>query len=313
MTGKGKTAVVYGGSSNEREVSLHSGEAVALALKSKGYDVALLDFADSDFISKITEFKPESAFLALHGAGGEDGIVQGILEYLHIPYIGSGIMSSALSMNKDASKRFYAEAGLSVPESALVTSADSADFENIFESFGGSVVVKAVDEGSARNVYICENKPDFLQAAGKLAEKNAPFLIEKFVPGREVTVGILDDGEKITALPIIEIIPKNKFYDYESKYDQGGAVHVCPAQLSDETARKCKDYAVAAHKALGCDGVSRSDFIIDSDGEPWILETNTLPGLTSTSLLPDAARAAGMSFADLCETILKTASLKSNL
>lgn len=313
MTSKSRTAVVYGGSSNEREVSLHSGEAVALALKSKGYDVVLLDFADADFINKITELKPEAAFLALHGAGGEDGIVQGLLEYLRIPYTGSGVMSSALSMNKDSSKRFYAEAGLFVPESALVTSANSDDFESIFESFGGSVVVKAVDEGSARDVYICDNLPDFMQAASKLAQKSAPFLIEKFVSGREVTVGVLDDGENITALPVIEIIPKNKFYDYESKYDQGGAVHVCPAQLPDEVTKKCLDHAVAAHKALGCDGVSRTDFIIDSDGEPWILETNTLPGMTSTSLLPDAAKAVGMSFADLCEMILKTASLKSNL
>ena len=133
MTSKSRTAVVYGGSSNEREVSLHSGEAVALALKSKGYDVVLLDFADADFIKKITELKPEAAFLALHGAGGEDGIVQGLLEYLRIPYTGSGVMSSALSMNKDSSKRFYAEAGLSVPESALVTSANSDDFERALE------------------------------------------------------------------------------------------------------------------------------------------------------------------------------------
>lgn len=304
-----KIAILCGGSSNERGISIKSGTAVFRALNEKGYETKLIDPADEAFMEKIRQFKPKVAFLAMHGRGGEDGVLQGVLEYLGIPYTGSGVLASAAAMDKRISKLFYREVGINVPESMVIDDYNEDRLVQLFAAFSGKVVAKAADEGSARNVFVCGNEAELLVAAKALFENHDSFLLERFVFGRELTVAVVEQSGVARALPVIEIVPKNSFYDFESKYSIGGAEHICPAFLDEDIANRCKNAAVQAHMALGCSGVSRSDFILDSNGTPWILETNTLPGMTETSLLPDAGRADGISFVDLCEIIAHSASL----
>jgi len=299
-----RIAVLYGGTSGEREVSLVSGSIVADTLAAEGLEVERIDTGKPDFFERLVTFQPDIAFIALHGKGGEDGSIQGLLELLDIPYTGSGVLASALAMDKARSKVFYLAEGLNVPPSNNVDRDAPYSISALCEQIGLPCVVKPVREGSSLGVYIVHTADELepaIEAAFKCSEN---LLVERFVAGMEVTVAVLGNNDA-SALPLIEIIPHAAFYDYEAKYADGGSEHVCPARLSAELTALCQEHAVLAHKALGCRGVSRTDFIIDVDDVPWVIETNTIPGMTGTSLLPHAAEETGMSLGELYRKLIE--------
>lgn len=295
-------ALLAGGHSGEREVSLASGKSVAEALQTAGFKVTSLDPSIKKDLITLVEQPFDVAFLALHGKGGEDGTIQGFLETVGIPYTGSGVWSSATAVNKITSKLFYRSAGIPTPQSLVIKSADM-DVAEIIDAVGEHCVVKAATEGSALGVYICQGKEEIAEALRKVFTVDSSAFVETFVAGGEFTVGVLGDDDP-QALPVIKIVPSHDFYDYESKYAAGGSQHICPAPLSDEDTKTAQELALAAHKVLQCVGVSRTDLLQDAEGKFWVLETNTLPGMTSTSLLPDAARVVGVSFPELCSKMI---------
>ncbi|BAK45955.1 D-alanine--D-alanine ligase [Eggerthella sp. YY7918] len=301
-----RVALLAGGTSGEREVSLASGEGAQAALKEAGFEVCMLDPANKEDLKRLIDEPFDVAFLCLHGKCGEDGTVQGFLEVVGIPYIGSGVWSSALAMDKVKAKLFYERANLPTPPSVTVIAGDMIDGDNIVAALGERCVVKPATEGSALGVFIVEGPHDVEEAISKALEIDNEVVVERFIKGTELTVAVLGD-DVLEALPVIEIVPSNDFYDYESKYAPGGSKHICPAPLSEKMTERVQDLAVCAHRALSCRGVSRSDLILEDDGSCWILETNTIPGMTGTSLLPDAARAAGISFPELCTRLIKMA------
>lgn len=293
-----KVALLSGGKSGEREISILSGKSVEEALKTAGFQVTSLDPSVKADLMTLVSDEFDVAFLALHGKGGEDGTIQGFLETVGIPYTGSGVWSSATAVNKIISKSFYNEAGIPTPQSIIIT-ADTASAEEVAKAVGLPCVVKAATEGSALGVYICNDLEEIESAIKKVFSIDSSAFVETYVAGEEFTVGVLGQDDP-QPLPVIKIIPSHEFYDFESKYAKGGSQHICPAPLSEEDTKKAQELALAAHKVLKCEGVSRSDLIQDSEGKFWVLETNTLPGMTSTSLLPDAAKVIGMDFVELC-------------
>lgn len=301
-----RVALLAGGKSGEREISLASGEGASQALKEAGFNVTVLDPAEKEDLKRLIDEPFDVAFLCLHGKLGEDGTVQGFLEVIGLPYIGSGVWASALAMDKAKAKLYYQQHDIPTPPSVTVRAGDSVDARQVIAFLGDHCVVKPGTEGSALGVFIVEGEQAILDAVEKALEIDDEVLIERYVKGTELTVAVIG-GDDLQALPIIEIVPKSDFYDFESKYAPGGSQHICPAPLSDETTNMVQKLAIEAHKALGCDGVSRSDFILEEDGSCWILETNTIPGMTGTSLLPDAGRAAGISFPDLCTKLVQYA------
>ncbi len=302
-----KIAVLMGGLSAERDVSLKSGLAVHQALLRMGYDSTAIDVRN-ELASMLREDKIEVAFIALHGRYGEDGCVQGVLELMQIPYTGSGVLASALAMHKLYSKQVFAAAGLTITPYVAVHKGETCDTGDL--PFGLPVVVKPVQEGSSVGISIVK-QPDALQAALDDAFKYDDLvLVEQYVKGQEVQVGILDNQ----AIGAIEIVPKNEFYDFEAKYSDGMAEHHFPARLSPELYGKVQKLGAKAHQALGCDGYSRVDFLVTESGECYLLEVNTLPGMTALSLLPEIAqKGAGLSFDHLVERILSSAALKVQL
>ncbi|WP_172623447.1 D-alanine--D-alanine ligase family protein [Arabiibacter massiliensis] len=300
---KCRIALLAGGKSGERAVSLASGEGAREALEEAGFDVVSLDPACKEDLKTLIDGPFDVAFLCLHGKYGEDGTVQGLLETIGLPYIGSGVWASALAMDKVKSKLYYERDGIPTPPSVTLRVGDSHDVDEIVEKLGEHCVVKPATEGSALGVYIVEGADEVAAAIGKVFEIDREALIERYIKGTELTVAVIGN-EELEALPIIEIVPKSEFYDYESKYAPGGSQHICPAPLPDETTRLVQDLAIRAHRALSCRGVSRTDLILEEDGSCWVLETNTIPGMTGTSLLPDAARAAGISFPELCTRLV---------
>lgn len=298
-----RVALLTGGKSGEREVSLASGKGAREALEGAGFTVTSLDPAEKEDLKRLIDGPFDVAFLCLHGKWGEDGTVQGFLETIGLPYIGSGVWSSALAMDKVKSKLYYERDGIPTPPSVSLEAGDSYDVDEIVAKLGEHCVVKPGTEGSALGVFIVEGAEAVAEAIEKAFAIDSEILIERYIKGKELTVAVIGNDE-VEALPIIEIVPKSEFYDYESKYAPGGSQHLCPAPLSEETTRMVQDLAVRAHRALSCKGVSRSDFILEDDGRCWTLETNTIPGMTGTSLLPDAARAAGISFPELCTRLI---------
>lgn len=299
-----RIAVLKGGWSPEREVSLNSGAAAAEALGEAGYDAVEID-ATRDLARQLAEAKPDAVFNALHGQWGEDGCVQGLLEVLELPYTHSGVMASALAMDKQRAKAVFEDANIPSPPGKIVTRAEAA---------GGHVmtapyVVKPNAQGSSVGVYIVregDNRPPSEIASEEWALGD-DVLVEKFIPGRELTVAVM--GEH--ALCVTEITTALAFYDYEAKYAAGGSTHVLPADVPKEIAARCLDLALRAHRALGCRGLSRADFRYDpnADGEQlFCLEVNTQPGLTSTSLAPEQAAYLGVTFPELCTWITEDAS-----
>ena len=304
-----KILVLMGGESEEREVSLRSGQAVLQALKVKGYTAIPLDFT-RDSLHKVMEIKPDAVFIALHGKKGEDGTVQGFLDLLGIPYTGSGVAASAICMNKILCKKIFAYEQIPTPDFFVLgrefLTEEKDDMDLLIDTIGLPMVIKAAGQGSSIGTYIVSDRTAAIEAIKNAREFDNEILAEKFIAGTEITVSILGN-EKTQVLPLIEITSVNEFYDYQSKYTPGMCAHIIPARVdaaaSDEIAR----IASRAYKALNCRGFARVDLMIDGEGNPYVLEINTVPGMTEMSLVPDAARAAGMDFAQLVDHIVKLA------
>ena len=296
-----RVAVAYGGESAEREVSINSGKMAAAALKEKGYNVTEFDPSEmllgkGDVSSLIGPNRPDIVFIALHGTGAEDGRIQGFLDLLHIPFIGSGIEASAVAMNKDACKRMLQEAGLPVPKGIVITKADSTPNVSL------PCVVKPNAQGSTIGLSFVHEPEQLEPAIAKALKYDNAALVEEFIEGVEISVPVVGDE----ALPVVEICPKSGAYDYLSKYTVGATVEIVPARISQADTELAQKFAVEAHRLVGAHDLSRTDMIVSPDGIK-ILEINTLPGLTSTSLLPNSAAAVGISYGDLCERILRNA------
>ena len=294
-----RVAVLMGGASSEREVSLSSGRSCAAALREAGYEVTEVD-AGPDLACVLSDLKPDAVFNALHGRWGEDGCVQGLLEWLRLPYTHSGVLASSLAMDKARAKEVYAAAGLPTVQSVLAEAAEVRTRHVLPPPY----VVKPNNEGSSVGVYIVHeaaNAPPQLSPA-----MPATVMVETYAPGRELTVTVMGDR----ALAVTDIVTDG-WYDYDAKYTPGGSRHVVPAALPDEITRACLDYATRAHRALGCRGISRTDLRWDETrglAGLVLLETNTQPGMTPTSLSPEQARHCGLSFAEFCAWIVEDAS-----
>lgn len=301
-----RIAVLMGGRSAEREVSLNTGEQVATALGSLGHDVETIDTAEPDFIARLQDGAFDVAFICLHGRFGEDGTVQGLLELIGIPYVGSGVLSSALAMDKVMSKHFFSLAEIPTPEYVVLHAGEPYDIEGVVRAVGPKSVVKPANEGSAIGVSIVHAPAELPSAIEEAFAYDRHVLVERFIAGVEVTVGVLGN-EELIALPTLEIVPEHEFYDYESKYVPGMSRHIIPARVSEAEAEECQRVSLEAHRVLGCRGMSRADTIVAEDGTVYLLEVNTIPGMTSTSLLPDAARAAGIEFPQLCDRLVTLA------
>lgn len=299
-------ALLAGGSSGEREVSLKSGEGARTALEKAGFKVQMLDPANKDDLVTLMGGGFDVAFLTLHGRKGEDGAIQGLLEMIDLPYTGSGVLASGLAMDKSKAKVFFELAGIPVAPSVTVYGHEGYDIDAIIDELGPHCVIKPANEGSSLGVEIVDDAADLAAAIDRALTFDDTVLVEQFKAGIEVTAGVLGN-EDPEPLPLVQMIAKNDFYDFESKYAPGGSEHVCPAPVSDDITAMIQDYACRAHKALGCRGVSRTDFIIDDQGGCIILETNTIPGMTATSLLPDAAGVAGIPFPELCTRLVECA------
>ncbi len=297
-----KIGVLLGGLSSEREVSLASGNAVLKALRERGYDAVAID-VQRDVAERLRAGRIEVAFNGLHGKYGEDGAIQGLLELLGIPYTGSGVLASAMGMNKIVSKTLFRAQGLRVGEFHVIERGDRRALEAAAGATGLPLVVKPSCEGSSVGITIVRNSGELAAAAELAFSYDREILVEQHLSGMEVQVGVLGGR----ALGAIEIVPKDSFYSYKAKYEPGGSEHFFPARIPEEVCRRTLDAGLAAHRALGCRGYSRVDFIVDRDGAPFILEVNTLPGMTATSLLPEIAQGAGLSFPDLVEEILRLA------
>ncbi|ADO74016.1 D-alanine--D-alanine ligase [Stigmatella aurantiaca] len=302
-----RVGVLLGGLSSERDVSLRTGAAVAKALRSLGYDVVEIDVG-KDVAARLTAEKVDVAWLALHGRYGEDGSIQGLLESLFIPYTGSGVLASAVGMDKVYAKWIFTTHGIPTPPYKTFKDATSAREAADTLPFSYPVVVKPSREGSSVGVHVCKTKEAYLAAVEDAARYAGTLLVEQFIPGREVQGAVLDDE----ALGVIEVVVAREFYDHTAKYTSGsGTKYLFPAPLPADQYERVNAVCLAAHRALGCQGASRSDVIITEGGDVFVLETNTLPGMTETSLLPKIAAGRGIDFPALCERILQGASLKA--
>jgi D-alanine-D-alanine ligase len=298
-------ALLSGGISSEREISLQSGRQVLEALDSTKYTVRCYDpktdlpklMADADEI--------DAALIVLHGPYGEDGTIQGLLELLDIPYQGTGVLGSALAMNKIATKQFFEKENLPVPPYKVIRRSQSDSPELLIESLGLPLVVKPVCGGSSIGMSVVHEPSDVERALAKAFEQEQTILVEAYIQGIEITCAVLGN-DKLEAFPLIEIVPdqSHDFFDYEAKYSAGITQEICPARISRELTEKAQSYAIQAHQALFCAGYSRTDMIVCGE-DLFILETNTIPGMTPTSLFPQAAQAAGISFSELLDRLLE--------
>jgi D-alanine-D-alanine ligase len=298
-------ALLSGGVSSEREVSLHSGDQVYEALDKKKYHVLRYD-PKTDLPRLVNDAsRIDVALIILHGPYGEDGTVQGLLELLNIPYQGSGVLGSALAMNKLATKKLYEKAGLPVPLYKIQAPDEELDVDTCVKQFGLPLVVKPVEGGSSVGMSIVRSAEDLKGALNHAFSFDDTGLIEAYIDGMELTAGVIGNKE-LEALPIIEIIPDDahEFFDYEAKYTAGITQEICPARIDDELTLKAQSYAKIAHQALFCKGYSRTDMILKGR-DIYVLETNTIPGMTATSLLPQAAQKAGINFSQLLDKLLE--------
>lgn len=303
-----RLALIAGGTSGEREVSLRGAAGVEQALNKDKYEVVRYDPATD--LTRLAADAPrlDAAFILLHGIGGEDGTVQGMLELLGIPYQGSGVLGSALAMNKHLAKVMYRLHDLSVAAWEMAERAHVADPALLLAKLRLPLVVKPVRQGSSLGMSIVRQAEQLAAALAKAFEHDSEVMVEEFIAGREITVGVLGN-EELTALPLVEIIPDRRFdfFDYEAKYTPGATREVCPAEVSEEIRQKAQEYGLRAHKALQLRGCSRTDMIIREDGEIFLLETNTIPGMTPTSLLPQAAAQIGLDFPALLDRLIEQA------
>ena len=300
-------ALLAGGISGERQVSLNGAREVEKALDSNKYEVFRYDPATD--LARLAEDAPklDAAFILLHGLYGEDGTVQGFLDLLDLPYQGSGVLGSALAMNKQVAKEMYKNAGLPVPAGIMVTLADLENPDKILARLPLPLVIKPIRQGSSLGMSIARNRADFITGVRDAFQFDSEVLVEQFIAGREITVGVIGNSE-LTALPLVEIIPgaSHPFFNYEAKYNTGASKEICPADLPESLTEKAQEYGIKAHKSLHLRGYSRTDMIV-KDEQLYLLETNTIPGMTPTSLLPQAAAAFGMSFAALLDRLISLA------
>lgn len=298
-----RVAVLMGGVSSEREVSLNTGAQVSSALRQAGFEVKEITVTeDLEALLAALKPRPDVVFNALHGRFGEDGTIQGVLDYIGLPYTHSGVRASALAMDKGAAKAVFAAAGLPIAPHKIIDIAELLNADPLPRPY----VVKPVNEGSSVGVSIVK-EGDNHRAEIAANWHFGPAMVEQYIPGRELTVGVLEDR----ALTVTEILPTEKFYDYHAKYAAGGSSHVLPADVPENIAKSAKEIAVAAHKALGCRGASRSDLRYDEEtGSLILLEVNTQPGMTATSLLPEQAAHQGMDFPALCAWMVERAACR---
>jgi D-alanine-D-alanine ligase len=337
--GKLKVAVLMGGRSEERMISLKTGTGILNALDPERYHAIALDTGgehpslsnasadgetpslpseesgdspgtalahpQGDLLDSVTRKKdrPDVVFIALHGKYGEDGTVQGMLELMGVPYTGSGVLASALAMDKAMSKRLFAAEGIPTPPFVTLDDPEKAPF--IADYFALPLVVKPNEQGSSFGMTIVKEKNELQSAVEKALRYDKTALVEKYIPGKEITAAVLGNRDP-EVLPLVEIAPKRDFYDFEAKYTPGNTDFYIPARLSPDQERLAKGYALKAHKALGCRGVSRIDMIAGDEGL-WVLEVNTIPGMTATSLVPKAAAAAGIDYSRLCDRLIELA------
>lgn len=305
MTGNGKKpgvrriGVIMGGESAEREVSLASGRGIADELARLGYTVIEID-AGRDLAARAADAEIDLAFIALHGGAGENGAVQGLFEVMGMPYTGSGILASAAAMDKATSKILFSRAGLRVPGHAVVEKERAEAFSAGGIGFNFPLVVKPAAEGSSIGVRIVDSETELQSALAEAFRYGRRALVEEYVKGKEIQIGVLGGR----AIGGVEVRPKKAFYDYECKYTRGMTEYILPPDIPDDMLERLKDAALLAHRSLGCSVYSRVDFLVDESGNEYVLEVNTLPGMTPTSLMPKIAALAGMSFGMLLEEII---------
>lgn len=305
-----KVAVLAGGWSDEREISLSSGRACKKALEEAGFaQVELLDVADKSLCAQLVDGGFDVAFIAMHGVFGEDGCIQGLLEILHIPYTFSGVLASALGTEKEMSKSIYRQAHIPTPAGAVLDEGEmpsAEELDTLVETLGLPLFVKPASNGSSYGITRVTERGQLEQAIKDARTGGTRVLIEECIDGTEITVPVVGNDDPM-ALPIVEIVTGADFYNLTVKYEPGELHHVIPARIPEDAYKRAQELAVRAHVALGCAGCSRSDFIVTAEGEPVILETNTIPGMTETSLLPDSARHAGIEFHELCKRFVELA------
>jgi D-alanine-D-alanine ligase len=307
MKKKLRLALLAGGKSGEREVSLKGAEEVAKALNPEKYEVRRYDPA-TDLAQLAAEATTlDAAFILLHGPFGEDGTVQGFLDLLDIPYQGSGVLGSAIAMDKNLSKILYRNNGLKVPDWYMAAKEDIDNPRKVLGELGLPLVIKPANQGSSLGMTIARSENEIAEGLKKAFAIDHQVMVEEYIEGREITGGVLGNDE-LTALPLVEIIPgeQYEFFDYEAKYQPGASTEICPAELDDPLTIRAQQYALAAHRALELRGYSRTDMIVSGD-DIYVLETNTIPGMTPTSLLPQGAAAAGYDFAALLDRLLELA------
>lgn len=305
-------AVVMGGPSAEREVSLNTGAAIANALREYGYtNVVEIDLDPRNFGKQLAESKAEVVFNAVHGLYGEDGRLQTLLEIREMPYTGSGMIASVSCMDKVITKRMLRDAGISTPACLIVNKKESGIKEKIMQRFSLPVVIKPASQGSSIGVEIVKEENQLDEALANAFKYSRDILVEEFIGGKELTVSMMQKDGEVVALPVIHIAPHSGTYDYHSKYTKGATEYICPADLDEETTKKVQEISKQAYEVLGCSGVARVDVMLDEAGNGYVLEINTVPGMTATSLVPKAAAAAGISFPELCNIILQSASVNN--
>ncbi|MHB1344236.1 MAG: D-alanine--D-alanine ligase family protein [Thermoleophilia bacterium] len=315
MSGK-HVCVLHGGRSLERDISLRTGHRVVRALQAKGYRVTPID-VDESLVRQLVELRPEAAFIAMHGKGGEDGTVQELLEILRIPYTGSGVLSSIRAMDKVLSKHILEAEGIPTPpfyafnDAAFREMGAKDTLDIIAEDLGLPVVVKPAAQGSALGINFAADARDLPRAMVSALSFDRKVLLERFVAGRELAVSILGSGDEARTLPVVEARPRSghAFYDFDSRYTAGETDFTVPAELESAVTAEVERVALATYRALDCRGFGRVDIILDESDTPWVLELNTIPGLTETSTMPMAAEAAGISFEDLVAAVMESAAL----
>lgn len=300
-------AVLAGGESGERDVSLRSGQGVLAALQRQGLNALLVD-PSPDLCQQLREVKADVVFNALHGGAGENGTIQALLELMRIPYTGSGVLGCALTMNKVQTKRIAAAVGIPSPRYLYFTGEfDDEWVVDTLTRLGLPAVTKPNAEGSSLGVTICHDEATLAQELQAISERYGDVLVDAYIKGTELTVGVLGSGSTARALPVLELAPKREFYDYDAKYTKGLTDLICPALIREEAAAAAQKFALRAHATLGCHGISRCDMHLDADGNLWFHEVNACPGMTETSDVPYEALTAGMSYDELVLAILESA------